>query len=516
MQQRPWGRPLKLPLGTRPRLIPVGVGVGVSVGVIVFSVALTTMASPSPPPVRRGGIGVAVADYLIRRWPELDATPADCAGPGNCFSLNFATVPAGPSPKFWEYTYGVPLAGLQRLYEKTGDARYLAFVKKYVDRYVDAAGTISFARPWPPGAGGAPAAPNDPTIQDVIQPANLLFGLYAATHDRRYLTAMASTRQVFHAIKVNRAGAFWHKPAYADQQWLDGIYMSQPFLVRYGALLAEQAIAGDARACFDTATAQIKIAAAHTFDRKTRLYYHAWNGAADGVWGGLAPPARVPPPAGAPVSPVLWSRAIGWYLAGIVDVLEYLPRAHPDRGALLEILRNLAEGLRRYQDPATGLWYQVIDVRAGPLPATGGYAGETDRPAQPNWLETSASAIFSYGLAKAVRLGCLPRRYLVVARKAWDGVKTRIDIAADGAVDIRGTVAGLSVGGTYNAYANADLRGDLTSGPAPAPATCPTAAQLRPGTTPPIACRYIYVRDNVPQGFGAVLLAASELEPTTR
>ena len=122
--------------------------------------------------------------------------------------------------------------------------------------------------------------------------------------------------------------------------------MSEPFLVRYGALFADQAKPGDAQHCFSTATAQIKVAAAHTFDPKTKLYFHAWNDAADGVWRGLAPPTRVPPPAGAATSPVLWSRAIGWYIAGIVDVLEYLPANHPDRPALLAILRNLAEGLR--------------------------------------------------------------------------------------------------------------------------------------------------------------------------
>ena len=459
----------------------------------------------------------------MRRWPELDFTPADCTGPGNCFSLNFATVPPGPAPKFWEYTYGVPLVGIQKLYERTGDARYLAFIKKYVDRYVDAAGAISYARPWPLGASGKPSAPNDPAIQDVLQPSNLLFGLYAATHDPRYLTAMTSTRRAFSTIKTNRAGAFWHKPTYPGQQWLDGIYMAEPFLARYGALHADQVKPGDAQDCFRTATSQIKIAAAHTRDPKSKLYYHAWNDAADGVWQGLSPPTRVPPPVGAAMSPVLWSRAIGWYIAGIVDVLEYLPARHPDRGALLEILRGLADGLRRYQDPASGLWYQVIDVMGGPLPATGGYAGERARPAQPNWLETSASAIFAYSLAKAVRLGYLPARDRAVAVKAWNGVKSRVDVDADGIAHIHGTVVGLSVGGTYNAYVNADFRSDLVGGAPPAPASCPVATKAGtpkagtptptpPTTTPPIECKYIYVRDDVPQGFGAVLLAASELE----
>jgi hypothetical protein len=70
----------------------------------------------------------------------------------------------------------------------------------------------------------------------------------------------------------------------------------------------------------------------------------------------------------------------------------------------------------------------------------------------------------------------------------------------------------MSVGGTYNAYTNADFRSDLTSGEPPAAASCPAAADIAAGTTPPLSCKYIYVRDNVPQAFGAVLLASSELE----
>lgn len=70
----------------------------------------------------------------------------------------------------------------------------------------------------------------------------------------------------------------------------------------------------------------------------------------------------------------------------------------------------------------------------------------------------------------------------------------------------------MSVGGTYNAYTNADFRSDLTTGDPPAPPTCLKAADLPLGTSPTLDCKYVYVRDNVPQGFGAVLLAASELE----
>jgi unsaturated rhamnogalacturonyl hydrolase len=324
--------------------------------------------------------------------------------------------------------------------------------------------------------------------------------------------AMATTRQVFHKIMKNPDGAFWHKPSNPNQQWLDGIYMSEPFITRYGALYADKALAGDSVDCFATSTGQIKLAAGHTLDPVTKLYFHGWNGAPDGIWLGLGLPAKVPPPDGSIVSPVLWSRSLAWFLAGTVDVLEYLPASHPDRPALRDVVSNIAKALKMYQDPATGLWYQVTNVMAGPLPDHGGYTGETDKPAQPNWLETSASGLFVYGLAKAVRLGYLPADYATVAKQGWSGVKTRVDVASDGAVTIRGTVVGLSVGGTYNAYTNSDFRTDLMTGTPPAPSTCPTAAQISAGKTPPLDCRYSYVRDNVPQGFGAVLLAATEME----
>jgi rhamnogalacturonyl hydrolase YesR len=102
-------------------------------------------------------------------------------------------VPAAPNPKFWEYTNGVPLYALWLLYEKTGDTRY----RDFADRFIDADGKIDYARPYPDGA-----MPNDPRVQDTVQPASLLFGLYAERNDPRYLKAMSIVRQVFSTLSV--------------------------------------------------------------------------------------------------------------------------------------------------------------------------------------------------------------------------------------------------------------------------------------------------------------------------
>jgi rhamnogalacturonyl hydrolase YesR len=83
---------------------------------------------------------------------------------------------------------------------------------------------------------------------------------------------------VFDSIAKNSEGAFWHKPSYPNQQWLDRIHMSEPFLVRYGALTPIKRT-GDAANCFDTAAFQIKLLAQHTFSADKSLYFHAWNSA---------------------------------------------------------------------------------------------------------------------------------------------------------------------------------------------------------------------------------------------
>ena len=465
-----------------------------------------------------GDIGVTVANYMIARWPNLQLEDSTCT---DCFSLNYALAVPGPSPKYWEYTNGVPLFGIQKLFEKTNNAAYYNYVKQWVDHYVADDGTINYGTP-----PTQTAKKNDPQIQDTMQPATLLFQLYETTGDAKYLNAMTNARAVFDTILQNSAGAFWHKPNYARQQWLDAIYMSEPFITRYGALYADAVKPGDAAACFQTSTTQIKLADAVTFDAPKKLYRHGWNGDEAHDWTlnlpnpitgalmgcGLCAVNKTPPLTGTRVSPILWSRSIAWYLTGTVDVLEYLPQDHPDRAKLEAIVANIAEGLKTYQDPATGLWFQIIDAMDGPVPAEGGYPGE-GIAAQPNWTETSASALFVYSLKKAMRLGILRDKYNSVAKKGWAGVKTRVVIDGD-QVTIKDTVVGMSLAGTWNAYVNASPSSDVANGINPAGGAECTAGGFG-GTTfksPPLTCRYAYRRDNVPQGFGAVMLAASEME----
>jgi unsaturated rhamnogalacturonyl hydrolase len=380
-------------------------------------------------------VGESLANYILATWPNLNTY----------------------TNKDWEYTNGIVLYGVTKIYEKSGKPEYLNYVKTFVDKYVNASGTISYA---------TSGSPRDPRILDTIEPSNLLFDLYKNTNDARYLTAMTSTRKVFPTIQTNSLGGFFHKPSYPYEMWLDGLYMAEPFLVRYGSQVSTvvDSTGADQSDCYATATAQFKLLAQELMDRKNptpskRLPVHAWADLAGLSSAGKTAPLWANTTTGQ--SPTIWSRSLGWWALALVDVLQYLPQNHPDYQTLVGIFVDVAAGLKATQDPATGLWYQVTDQGA-----------MTD-----NWLETSASALFVYALKRGVKQSILGSDYDAVASAGWEGVKKKVAIAGN-TVTVQGAVGGMSVLSSYAAYVGAKS----------------------------------LVADNVPHGLAAVLFAASELE----
>jgi unsaturated rhamnogalacturonyl hydrolase len=112
---------------------------------------------------------------------------------------------------------------------------------------------------------------------------------------------------------------------------------------------------------------------------------------------------------------------MGWYAMGIVDVLDFMPADHPEREKILSIFQGLCNAVVKYQDQETGLWYQVMDQ------------GKREG----NFLEASASSMFVYAMAKAIRNGYLGEEYLAATQKAYDGiVKNLIEENADGSIDL--------------------------------------------------------------------------------
>ncbi|HYH04094.1 MAG TPA: glycoside hydrolase family 88 protein [Bacillota bacterium] len=361
-------------------------------------------------------LGVQLADSVLKRWPNPDRITA----------------------KQWEYTNGIVLYGINRIYEKIGDRKYIDYIKSFVDQYVNADGQIQPIR--------------DGHNLDVIQPSNLLFVLYRETKEQKYLRCLKNTAAKFPAFPKNNEGGFWHKENYPNQMWLDGIYMAEPFIVRYGAEIAGNNQGGvDQAFFFNTAAFQIKLIAKHTLQETKGLACHAWDASKKAPWASHS---------GTGVSPEVWSRGMGWYAMALVDTLEYLPQNHPDYLDIKMILKKVAVGLKATQDQQTGLWFQVMDKGSG----------------KDNWNETSGSAMFVYTLKKAVRLGLIPSDYLGVAEKGWQGLKSKISYNSSGYPIVCGSAGAMGVKINYQSYINQ------------------------------------WQEDDLPHGIAAVLMAASEME----
>ena len=169
-------------------------------------------------------------------------------------------------------------------------------------------------------------------------------------------------------------------------------------------------IAGDTAAMNDVAR-QFLLVARHLRDPKTGLYYHAWDSVREQPWAN--------PETG--LSKNFWGRSVGWYLMAIVDVLDYLPKTHKDRPALVRAFQQLSDAVVRVQDPVSGVWWQVLD--------------QPNRAK--NYLEASGSAMFVYAFAKGARMGYLDSTYRAVANRAFDGMLTEfVTTDAEGLVSI--------------------------------------------------------------------------------
>lgn len=257
------------------------------------------------------------------------------------------------------------------------------------------------------------------------------------------------------------AGGFFHKAKYPDQMWLDGLYMGTAFYAEWQYHFGEEAGAADDAGSWTDIAHQFKTIHRYTYDRDKHLNYHAWSAsptAPDSFWAKKEAPYKG-------CSPEFWGRGMGWYFASLIDVLNFMPTDHRDYPALLHIVQEVAEGLAQYQDEASGCWYQLLQYDS--TRTANGIGDFYNNKAynvgdKPNYLESSASAMFTYAYLKGIRTGLLSReQYMPIADKAYNGLlSTFIRRGEEGEIDIIQSCASAGLGprkdlsrtGTINYY----------------------------------------------------------------
>jgi rhamnogalacturonyl hydrolase YesR len=313
------------------------------------------------------------------------------------------------------YEMGVVYAGMVHATQVTGDPRYADFVAK---RYQ----MINSLRPDPATLPPAPA-PGAPITPEMIRNYNPLRGTVAPRvlddcgamcagmikarranigPDMMPVISTYMNHIVYNQFRLPD-GTLARKDPQPQTLWLDDLYMSVPALAQMGKLT------GDGK-YFDDAAKQILQFSARMFNKQLGIYMHGWT-------------------TNSPEHPEFhWARANGWAVLAMVELLDVMPENHPQRNAVLEQLRAHLKGLASYQS-GEGRWHQLLDRND-------------------SYLETSASAMFVYAMARAINRGWVSAvAYGPAAQLGWNAVAQQVN--AKGQVENTCVGTGLSFDPAY-------------------------------------------------------------------
>ena len=278
----------------------------------------------------------------------------------------------------WNYIDGCMILALLEIYQTTGEEKYYEFANAFIDHRVREDGSIS-------------GYSVDEYNLDNVNAGKTLFALYDINGKEKYRRAIDLIYSQVQTQPRTAEGNFWHKKIYPNQVWLDGMYMAQPFYMEYETRF-------NGKKNYEDIFGQFHNVIEHMLDPETGLYYHGYDASRTVFWCDKE----------TGLSQNFWLRALGWYSMALLDTLdkcEVCRECEKEYEYLKQSFDYLTYSILKLQDES-GLWYQ--------LPALGGK--------EPNYLETSGSAIMAYSLLKGVRLGFLPENYRVYGLKAFRGI----------------------------------------------------------------------------------------------
>lgn len=303
-------------------------------------------------------------------------------------------------PYNWSYVNALFLKAMLRVYQVNGEKKYLEFADGFMDSYVEEDGMIRSYDFM------------DYNI-DHICGGTVLMDLYEETGKEKYKLAVELLYRQLKEQPRTEEGSFWHKKIYPHQVWLDGLYMAQPFYMRYGAEHGRLDLCRDSYRQFQIVEERMK-------DPVTGLYYHGYDCSCSAFWchkeTGL--------------SKNFWLRSIGWLAMAYVEVMEVMPKEmEEEKKQMMYSFQNLIDSMLPFQEKTSHMWYQVPDQ------------GER----KGNYLETSGSAMFACALLKGSRLNYLEDSYEKRGGEIFDGISKKELWEKDGQLQLGGIclVAGL-------------------------------------------------------------------------
>lgn len=299
------------------------------------------------------------------------------------------------------YEWGVTYAGMLLASEATGDPRYADYTNKRLT-------FLNSLRPYFRDQVNADPKANT-SLRQMLAPHALddvgamCAAMIKASRAGGVKADMRPQIDAFMAYIMTKEyrladGTLARNRPQPNTLWLDDLFMSVPALAQMGKLTND-------RKYYDEAVKQVLQVSKRMFNKDKGLYMHGWV-------------------EGMTVHPQFhWARANGWGIMTAVELLDVLPENHPGRPAILALLRDHAHGLAACQS-GLGFWHQLLDRND-------------------TYLETSATAIYVYSIARAINRGWLDAKaYAPMVLLAWNAVSTKVTDKGQ----IEGTCVGTGMG----------------------------------------------------------------------
>lgn len=309
-------------------------------------------------------------------------------------------------PNHFSWQAGYVMLAIEKMWKATGDSTYLHYLRRYVDQQVDSAGNV-------------PDFKNN--ALDNFIPGCAILSLYEMTGLRKYKIAATTIRHGFDNYPRTSNGIFWHtiEDWAKGQVWVDGVFMGQLFLARYGKKIKE--IEYTSSEVVKQMTETIKKC-----QKPDGLLLHGWNENKTAGWADKS----------TGLSSEVYSEGLGWFAVLMADVFQYLPKETKGRDELIVALQQLCKGLKETQDPVTGMWCQVVDK-----------CGEPG-----NWNETSGTGMFMYLIEQSIQQGFITKEeYEPVVKAAYNGIIKKAITNSEGHIDII-DCSSIGIQNNYNEY----------------------------------------------------------------
>lgn len=365
------------------------------------------------------------AEWLT--YSEIKRTPLS-------YMLDFSSKPK------WSYVMGIELEGMLDTYLNYGGDTILNYLKAYPAKMIDERGVITGYN-------------YEDFNLDNVRTAKFIERMYEMEPQKNVEKALKTLFKQLENQPRTKEGVYWHKNIYANQVWLDGIFMGLPYYTKYAA----QYLKGNKqKKVFDDAVDQIIKTDKRTYDEKTQLWKHAWDETHSQFWANKENGQ----------SQHTWARALGWYTMAMIEVLDNLPENYARRGEVIDLLNKAMKSVVKYQDKESGVWYDVMDVK-------------DDK----NYLESTASSMFAYVLLKGYNKGYLGEQYKEAGLKAYKGIENKfLKINEDKTISLTSccSVSGLGPGdgpyvkkpnykrdGSFNYYMSEPIRDNDAKGVGP-------------------------------------------------